>query len=124
MKKSILILLGLSLAFSCKSPSESNEETRSTPEKSSSQPEEIMAGAWEEIPTDQEVEEAAKFASENIDPEFYLQKILSAKRQVVKGFNYDLTFTLENGETWNALVYRDLDGKYSLTKHSLVTNEE
>ncbi|GAB2497987.1 cystatin domain-containing protein [Algoriphagus taiwanensis] len=124
MKNSILILLGLSLTFSCKSPSESSEEALSMPEESSSQPEEIMAGGWEEIPVDQEVEEAAKFASENIDPEFYLQKILSAKRQVVKGYNYDVTFTLENGETWNAIVYRDLDGKYSLTQHTLLPKEE
>lgn len=36
---------------------------------------------------DQEVDEVAKFALENIDPEFYLQKILTAKRQVVKGNN-------------------------------------
>ena len=39
--------------------------------------------------------------------------IVSIKKQVVKGMNYDLTIELENGEIWNAIVYQDLTGELS-----------
>jgi hypothetical protein len=40
------------------------------------------------------------------------------KKQVVKGMNYDITFELDNNTAWNAVVYRDLSGEFSITSTS------
>ena len=45
-----------------------------------------------------------------------LKKMLAVHSQIVNGLNYALEFQLENGTIWSAIVYRDLDGKYIITK--------
>ena len=60
------------------------------------------------------VTEAAVFAVGKINATAKLQRVILAKRQIVKGLNMDLTFALENGSIWQAIVYRDLQGNYSL----------
>jgi predicted amidohydrolase YtcJ len=77
---------------------------------------EKLAGGWSEAPIEDDVKEALDFALEEINPNAELKQVIRARKQVVKGLNYDLSFSLENGETWNVIVYRDLEGKLSLTK--------
>jgi hypothetical protein len=48
-----------------------------------------------------------------------LKEILSAKSQIVKGVNYEVTFSLENNSVWNASVNRDLNGNFSILNHSV-----
>lgn len=75
-----------------------------------------LIGGWDEIPVDKMVTEAANFAVGKINAAAKLKRVVQAKRQIVKGLNFDLTFELENGSLWQALVYRDLQGNYSLNQ--------
>ena len=75
-----------------------------------------MTGSWEEIEINQDVKDAVNFVFSQIQNDAKLKRILSAKKQIVNGTNYDLTFELENGEIWNGLVYKTLKGDYSISK--------
>ena len=75
-----------------------------------------MTGSWEEIEINQDVKDAVNFVFSQIHNDAKLKSILSAKKQIVNGTNYDLTFELENGEIWNGIVYKTLKGDYSISK--------
>lgn len=75
-----------------------------------------LVGAYREIEIDQRVEEAVAFVLGHMSASAELEKIVGAKAQVVNGMNYDVTFTLDNAETWNSLVYRSLSGDFSIVK--------
>jgi len=74
-----------------------------------------MAGGWSEAPIDDGVQGAAAFAVAEMGTSGRLARVVEARRQVVKGMKYDVTFELDNGERWRAVVYRDLSGQMSLT---------
>jgi hypothetical protein len=136
MKKIIILFMGLITIFSCEKQSKTTDSTNN-PAGKNLQKKENLAGGWKEVSLDKDVEAALDFALEEIYSKAKLKNVLSAKKQVVKGLNYDLTFSLENGETWNVIVYRDLEGNFILTKkakintpipagesHDKITNEE
>lgn len=75
-----------------------------------------VAGGWSAAEVDQYVDEALSFMLKQINPSSKLNKILHVKKQVVKGMNYDLSIELDNGEIWNAIIYRDLTGELSFLK--------
>ncbi|WP_235996396.1 amidohydrolase family protein [Robertkochia sediminum] len=75
-------------------------------------------GGWNTTKVEGDVKEALDYALGAVRPNAELREVLRAKKQVVRGLNYDLVFILENGETWNVTVYRDLDGNLSVTKKS------
>lgn len=39
-----------------------------------------------------------------------LKKIVGVRTQVVAGLNYAIEFEMDNGEVWNTIVYRSLQG--------------
>jgi len=80
----------------------------------------MIVGGWSKSEIDEQVQDAVTFVLGQLKTSSKLDRIISVKKQIVNGVNYDLTFTLENGETWNAVVYRDLDGNFSLTKKSKI----
>jgi len=43
-------------------------------------------------------------------------KLLTPKQQVVAGMNYALVLEMQSGNKWEAVVYKDLDGKLLLIK--------
>jgi hypothetical protein len=45
---------------------------------------------------------------------------VQVKKQVVKGMNYDIIFELDDGSVWNAVVYQDLSGEFSIIETSKV----
>ena len=45
-----------------------------------------------------------------------LEKILSVRTQVVSGLNYAIDFEMDNGEVWNTIVYRSLQGEMTMTQ--------
>jgi predicted amidohydrolase YtcJ len=75
-------------------------------------------GAYQEVDVDQRVEDAVAFVLSRMNTNGKLEGIVSARAQVVNGMNYDITFTLDNGETWNAGVYRSLAGEYSIVREA------
>ena len=80
----------------------------------------MIVGGWSKSEIDEQVQDAVTFVLGQLKTASKLDRIISVKKQIVNGVNYDLTFTLENGETWNTVVYRDLDGNFSLTKKSKI----
>jgi adenine deaminase len=78
-----------------------------------------LVGGYREVEVDQRVEDAvAAFVISRMNTRARLEKIISAKAQVVNGMNYDITFSLDNGETWSAGVYRSLAGEFSLEREA------
>jgi len=75
---------------------------------------EMLAGGWNESEVDEPVKDAVAFLLNRMNTSSELKEIIRVKKQVVNGMNYDITFELENGEIWNAIVYRDLSGNFSL----------
>ena len=75
-----------------------------------------MTGGWSETEVSPEVESALDFVLKQMNTAAKLDKITSAKTQVVAGINYDIDFLLDNGEVWNVVVFRDLKGNYKMTK--------
>ena len=109
--------MGIIVICSCKNESKYTVNSNN-PEHINVNNNENMAGGWSEVAVENDVNDALDFALEEIRPNAALKNVISAKKQVVKGLNYDLSFTLESGETWNVIVHRDPKGTYSLTKKS------
>jgi hypothetical protein len=80
----------------------------------------VMAGGWNEGQIDKTTEEAVAFVLSRMNTTGKLKRIMQVKKQVVNGMNYDITFELDNNTVWNAVVYRSLSGKFSITKTSKV----
>jgi choloylglycine hydrolase len=80
----------------------------------------MIAGGWSEGEIDEATEDAVAFVLSRMNTSAKLKRILQVKKQVVKGMNYDITFELDNNTVWNAVVYRDLSGEFSITKTSKV----
>ena len=81
---------------------------------------EMMAGGWSEGEIDQATEDTVAFVLSRMNISANLKRIVQVKRQVVKGINYDITFELDNNTVWNAVVYRDLAGEFSITRTSKI----
>ena len=75
-------------------------------------------GGYQEIEVDQRVEEAVAFLLGQMNTSANLERIIGARAQVVNGMNYDVTFMLDNSETWNAVVHRSLAGEFSVVKEA------
>jgi hypothetical protein len=80
----------------------------------------MIAGGWSEGEIDQTTEDAVTFVLSRMNTSGKLKRIVQVKKQVVKGMNYDITFELDNSTIWNALVYRNLSGEFSITQTSKV----
>ncbi len=80
---------------------------------------EEQVGGWEEAVEDEQVREAVAFVMSQMDQESPLDEILSVRRQVVRGFNYEVTFRLDDNSVWSARVNRGLDGEYTLLEEPM-----
>lgn len=80
----------------------------------------MISGGWSEGEVDQATEDAVAFVLSRMNTSGKLKRIIQVKRQVVKGINYDITFELDNNTVWNALVYRNLSGEFSIIKTSKI----
>lgn len=86
-----------------------------TPEQGEEMP--PIAGGMSATDTqDVEVVKAAEFAASQMGQE--LDSVLEASQQVVAGMNYAMTIKLKNGDVYEVVVYRDLQGNYSMTEYS------
>lgn len=74
----------------------------------------IVGGMTSTSTTDAEVVKAATFAASQLGSG--LDSILAASQQVVAGMNYGMTLKLKSSAVYKVVVYRDLQGNYSLTE--------
>jgi hypothetical protein len=83
----------------------------------------MQLGGFRAISTDDPaVQAAAAFAAGEVGGS--LQSVDSAQAQTVAGINYRLTITLEGGAVWQVVVYRNLQGGYSLTSSTQTSEGE
>ena len=75
-----------------------------------------LPGGWTKSEVTPEVQKAVNLVIKGMEKPAKLKKMLAVHSQIVNGVNYALEFQLENGTIWSAIVYRDLDGKYSITQ--------
>jgi hypothetical protein len=80
----------------------------------------MIAGGWSEGEIDQTTEDAVAFVLSRMNTSGKLKRIVQVKKQVVKGMNYDITFELDNNTVWNAVVYQNLSGEFSIINTSKV----
>jgi hypothetical protein len=62
------------------------------------------------------VQAAAQFAAQSVEAE--LAEVHEAQQQVVAGTNYQLSFSTTDGRQFTAVVFRALNGAYSVTSIS------
>ncbi len=79
-----------------------------------------IPGGWSETEITPDVEKALDHVLEQMNTSAKFDKIVKVKTQIVAGKNYDIDFKLANGEVWNTIVYRDLQGSYKMTKTAVL----
>lgn len=111
-KKILLIALSSVALVACNSAKEvtSNEANM----QESCHFSQAVVGGWAEGDVTPEVEQAAKAAVKAISGDHQLGKIYHVRQQVVAGMNYSITFSIENGDYYNAIVFRSLQNTYDV----------
>lgn len=71
-----------------------------------------IVGGWAQIDVTPDVLQAAKYAVKAIPGDHHLGKIYNVKQQVVAGVNYSITFSIENGDYYSAIIFRSLQNTY------------
>ena len=112
-KVAFVFMLGI-LFVGCQNKKQNSEAPH--PENTKNDKPANVVGGWSQAVIDDDVKDAADFAWEEIQATSELNEIADVKIQIVSGKNYDITFTLENGEKWNVIVYKNVTGNYSLIK--------
>jgi len=77
-----------------------------------------LVGGYESVEIDLRVEDAVAFLLGRMNTTAKLERIVGARAQVVNGTNYEVTFKLDNGQSWNAVVHRSLAGDFSIIKEA------
>lgn len=103
------------LATMCLFLTACHEPNAQVPPASGAEPPPVIVGGMSPVSIqDAEVVKAAQFAASQLGQE--LDSIMEASQQVVAGMNYAMTLKLKNGDVYKVVVYRDLQGHYSLTE--------
>lgn len=112
--KNLVIIILSFVLFACQSNKQNNQSTDS--ESNGSEKQMNVVGGWSKAEINEEVKSATSFALTELGTTSEIQEITEAKIQIVSGKNYDIVFTLKNGEEWNVIVYRNIKNEYSLAK--------
>lgn len=75
-----------------------------------------MAGGWNTSTVTPEVEKATNYVLSMMNTSAKLEEIVAVKTQVVAGTNYAIDFKLDDGQIWNTRVFRNLNGKFTMTQ--------
>ena len=75
-----------------------------------------MSGGWNTSIVTPEVEKATHYVLSMMNTSAKLEKIVAVKTQVVAGTNYAIDFKLDDGQVWNTRVFRNLNGKFTMTQ--------
>ncbi|NOI91629.1 2-oxoglutarate dehydrogenase [Vibrio splendidus] len=69
-----------------------------------------LTGGWSKSDITPQAEQALNVVLGQMNIAAELKQILSVRTQVVAGLNYAIEFEMDNGEVWNTVVYRSLQG--------------
>ncbi len=75
-----------------------------------------MPGGWKMFKSTPDVQKAMAFVLTEMDTPSSFKQILNVHAQIVSGVNYAIEFEMDDGVIWNTIVYRNLDGDYSITQ--------
>ncbi len=113
--KTICAMAAVLILTGCDKPEEKPEVDNKTAE-AICKARESMPGGWTQSEVTPEVQKAVELVIRGMEKPAKLKKMLAVYSQIVNGVNYALEYQLENGTIWSAIVYRDLEGKYSITQ--------
>ncbi|HDV0902377.1 cystatin domain-containing protein [Vibrio fluvialis] len=125
MKKFVIPCLGLILLAGCdqaqQSAAEGNSTQNAVPQvtdnaTSAMCSNEKLAGGWHDADVSPEAEQAVDAVLDQMGNNVRLKSILAVKTQVVNGTNYAIEFDTQDGQVWHAVVYRTLDGEFTITQ--------
>ncbi|KJG06735.1 cystatin [Photobacterium angustum] len=111
-KKVLLIALSSIVLVACNSAKDVTSDEANMQESCNFS--QAIVGGWAQGDITPEVEQAAKDAVKAIPGEHQLGKIYHVTQQVVAGMNYSITFSIENGDYYNATVFRSLQNTYDV----------
>lgn len=69
-----------------------------------------LTGGWSQSDITPEAKQALDAVLGQMNTSAELKQILSVRTQVVAGLNYAIEFEMDNGQVWNTVVYRSLQG--------------
>ena len=75
-----------------------------------------LTGGWSKSEVTPQAEQALDAVLSQMNTSAKLQQILSVRTQVVAGLNYAIEFEMDNGEVWNTIVYRSLQGDIEMVQ--------
>ena len=75
-----------------------------------------MPGGWKMFKSTPDVQKAMAFVLTEMDTPSSFKQIFNVHAQIVSGVNYAIEFEMDDGVIWNTIVYRNLDGDYSITQ--------
>ncbi|KAB0465634.1 cystatin domain-containing protein [Vibrio kanaloae] len=75
-----------------------------------------LTGGWSQSDITREAKQALDVVLGQMNTTAKLKKILGVRTQVVAGLNYAIEFEMDNGEVWNTIVYRSLQGDIEMTQ--------
>ena len=113
-QKTVLLFVVTVLLFAQCNRSEKNPQLESQP-KNTEANQEILAGGWKTIQVSPTVKDLAAYVLAEKQVSSPLKEITDAASQVVSGRNYRFRMHLQNGETWEAQVYVNLENQRSIT---------
>ncbi|EGA64224.1 hypothetical protein VIBR0546_02785 [Vibrio brasiliensis LMG 20546] len=73
-----------------------------------------MPGGWSVSEITPDSQRAIDTVMSQMNTASPLKQVNEVRTQVVNGVNYAIEFTLENGEVWHAVVYRNLRNDYMI----------
>ena len=75
-----------------------------------------LTGGWSKSEVKPQAEQALDAVLSQMNTSAKLKQILSVRTQVVAGLNYAIEFEMDNGEVWNTIVYRSLQGDIEMVQ--------
>ncbi len=75
-----------------------------------------LTGGWSQSAITPQAKQALDAVLSQMNTSAELKQILSVRTQVVAGLNYAIEFEMDNGQVWNTVVYRSLQGDIEMTQ--------
>ncbi|NVN80399.1 MULTISPECIES: cystatin domain-containing protein [Vibrio] len=109
MKKVLLVtIFSVAALAGCSQKSEVPEQAQETANPICST--KNLTGGWSQSDITPEAKQALDVVLGQMNTSAKLERILSVRTQVVAGLNYAIEFEMDNGQVWNTVVYRSLQG--------------
>ncbi len=113
MYKKLLAVSAAAIVLSACSSSEPEQETN--PElQVQCETAQRLVGGWQKAEITPEAKQSALLAIASMEGNHTLKEVLSVEQQVVAGMNYKVAFTIEDGTSYVAKVFRSLKGEYKM----------